>query len=433
MKKLLSCFFLSGTIGLCAMHVRSDTTTTRTGLTKPSISSPNWGPKLNTNFDIIDSSFSVLSGTNTDKSTTTHSGQQLFFPGGTSAPGIAFSSDTATGIRLPITNSISMVANKIDRIGVDSAGNIFLNPDNHLNVDNDQERSTNPGYRTIQWGIGSQLYGSTQGYIVGQQIQETCLTNNLYVDSNEISRYINTGPVELMCLSTGGDINFYTDVSGATGTIIVPATNETTLRASIRNAGHLEITKTSNQLLLGNESYPQTWISVSSPTATRTIRIPDVGQNTSFVLDSGTASIKGSFDGSTPSAGYYGEYTSSAVTTFSTYTTSTQFGDLARVLVSTGVWNIFAHIEATLNGATPTGDFRIGVSQTGGNSTSGLVQGVNLVNCIQPSASWDAPCDIIHYRQVLSSPTTFYFKFRAAYTGGPPQATGTLSAERVPH
>lgn len=45
--------------------VRADTSTNRAGLTKPSIGSASWGPKLNTNFDTIDSNFAVLAATNT--------------------------------------------------------------------------------------------------------------------------------------------------------------------------------------------------------------------------------------------------------------------------------------------------------------------------------------------------------------------------------
>lgn len=47
----------------------ADTTTTRTGMVKPTIGSPSWGPKINGNFDIADSSFAVQNATNTYTST----------------------------------------------------------------------------------------------------------------------------------------------------------------------------------------------------------------------------------------------------------------------------------------------------------------------------------------------------------------------------
>jgi hypothetical protein len=68
MKKLALLF--SSLLLFCGV-VLADTVTPRTGMTKPSINSPNWGPKLNSNFDIMDSSFAAVNSTNTFTKTQT--------------------------------------------------------------------------------------------------------------------------------------------------------------------------------------------------------------------------------------------------------------------------------------------------------------------------------------------------------------------------
>jgi len=49
----------------CVGLAKADSNTSRMGMTKPDIGSANWGPKLNTNYDIIDSSVGVLAATGT--------------------------------------------------------------------------------------------------------------------------------------------------------------------------------------------------------------------------------------------------------------------------------------------------------------------------------------------------------------------------------
>lgn len=56
-----------------AGSLAADTTTTNAGLTKPDVGSTAWGPKINTDLDLIDSSFALLSATNTFTGTQTFS------------------------------------------------------------------------------------------------------------------------------------------------------------------------------------------------------------------------------------------------------------------------------------------------------------------------------------------------------------------------
>lgn len=67
-RRLFSVFLLA--VGIAA----ADTTTTNLGLTKPSQGSPNWGTKVNANYDIIDSSVAILSGNNVFTGSNTFNG-----------------------------------------------------------------------------------------------------------------------------------------------------------------------------------------------------------------------------------------------------------------------------------------------------------------------------------------------------------------------
>jgi len=55
-------------IAVCLMSLkavcRADSTTPRLTIVKPSVGSANWGPKLNSNFDLIDAGVAVLTSTN---------------------------------------------------------------------------------------------------------------------------------------------------------------------------------------------------------------------------------------------------------------------------------------------------------------------------------------------------------------------------------
>jgi hypothetical protein len=141
--------------------------------------------------------------------------------------------------------------------------------------------------------------------------------------------------------------------------------------------------------------------------------------------------IKGTTTNDSASAGWVGEYIESVISTFTNYPTSTQYGDLTSISLTAGDWDVTALIEASENGATITGDFRVGISTTSGNSGTGLVTGSNHFNMIRANSTQDSPACIANYRVSLSTTTTVYLKYRAAYSSGTPQAVGRISARRV--
>lgn len=72
MRKII--WILAAAAGLAAPARAADTYTTRLGITKPALSSLNWGGKLNSNFDVLDASAAVQGLTNTFASTNTFNG-----------------------------------------------------------------------------------------------------------------------------------------------------------------------------------------------------------------------------------------------------------------------------------------------------------------------------------------------------------------------
>jgi hypothetical protein len=92
------------TLFLFAGVAAADTLTPRVGMTKPDINSPNWGPKLNKDFDIADSSFVVIGGTTpqtiplVNSTTVTVSGRVIAPVGSVSIPSIQVGPNSNTGV-----------------------------------------------------------------------------------------------------------------------------------------------------------------------------------------------------------------------------------------------------------------------------------------------------------------------------------------------
>lgn len=81
MKKILA--LAACLIAASAAGLRADTTTTRMGLTKPSLGSSGWGTTTNNNWDITDSSAAIQARYNNFTASNTFSGSFLLFTGST--------------------------------------------------------------------------------------------------------------------------------------------------------------------------------------------------------------------------------------------------------------------------------------------------------------------------------------------------------------
>jgi hypothetical protein len=141
----------------------------------------------------------------------------------------------------------------------------------------------------------------------------------------------------------------------------------------------------------------------------------------------GGVSILGTNTNDSASAGFVGEYVTSAVTSNTNFPTSTQYGDLTSITLTAGDWDIWVFGSPQENGGTTT-NVEVGFSSTSGNSSTGLTRG--NTSCIYAIGTPNFPPVFIQGRVSISGSTTYYFKYFATYTSTAPVMRGTISARR---
>lgn len=134
--------------------------------------------------------------------------------------------------------------------------------------------------------------------------------------------------------------------------------------------------------------------------------------------------------------GFVGEYISSERTTNQAGGASGVWVDVHALGTGNGItlgagdWDITGIVSA--NGAITGTQFAIGISSTPGNSSTGLVTGVNYVETpTVPTATCNIMQTIPSWRVSISSPTTYYLKAFMAYTVGTLNLRGRISARRM--
>ena len=131
--------------------------------------------------------------------------------------------------------------------------------------------------------------------------------------------------------------------------------------------------------------------------------------------------------------GFVGEYIESVAGNTNAPATGV-WGDLTSISLTAGDWDVTVRAGFYRNGATigAGSDADIGVSATSGNSSTGLTLGDNFQQIFLIATSNDNGFGSIpNKRFSLSSTTTIYFKYRANYSAGTPQASGVICARRV--
>lgn len=129
-------------------------------------------------------------------------------------------------------------------------------------------------------------------------------------------------------------------------------------------------------------------------------------------------------------AGCVGEQFTTGAIASTNFPANSTMGDLGSITLTPGDWDLTAHLDATVNGATVTVVI-MGISSTTGNSFTGLTQGDNQHNIIPPTAASDSSGTIAAYRVQPTTNTTYYLKYYAAYTVATPKAMGKLTARRM--
>ena len=128
-------------------------------------------------------------------------------------------------------------------------------------------------------------------------------------------------------------------------------------------------------------------------------------------------------------AGSVGETVMSSITSVTNYPATSTWGDLTSISLTAGDWDIAAMTQQTTPG-TMTGESRLGISTTSGNSASGLVTGYNRITFLNATVASDSGGSIPMWRLQLGSTTTVYLKFFTEYSTGTPKAVGTIIARR---
>jgi hypothetical protein len=171
-------------------------------------------------------------------------------------------------------------------------------------------------------------------------------------------------------------------------------------------------------------------VSVANLTAGRAISASSITVSANNLTFSASGKgIVGTATNDSADALNVGEVVMSSITSPTNYPATGTFGDLTSISLTAGDWDIAAVTQQTTPG-TMTGETRLGISTTSGNSATGLTIGYNRLTFPNATATADSGASIPMYRLQLSSTTTVYLKFFTEYTAGTPKALGTIIARR---
>lgn len=133
-------------------------------------------------------------------------------------------------------------------------------------------------------------------------------------------------------------------------------------------------------------------------------------------------------------SGYIGEPADGIQSTYTNYTTTATYQNIASITLTPGDWDISAQGTFSVNSSTLTVTANaIFVISTTTASASGATDGRNKVFIAQSSLTGTASQQsvaIMPYRVSIISTTTYYLNTQATFTGGNPQFVGSIHAKR---
>jgi hypothetical protein len=171
----------------------------------------------------------------------------------------------------------------------------------------------------------------------------------------------------------------------------------------------------------------------ASPTFTGTVTAATMTLSSTLTVTGAatlTGGIVGTVAGGNATAGNVGQYVETTVTTATNWATSGQYGDATSISLTAGDWDVTFILTASRNGAT-FNEAVAGISQTAGNSSTGLTTGTNQILGPGPVATSDSNLIVPNFRINLTSTTTIYGKISGTYTVATPQYRCRLSARRI--
>jgi len=226
------------------------------------------------------------------------------------------------------------------------------------------------------------------------------------------------------------------------GVNLVPVSGTTTdYYVQFGNKGYLQ----SNATYAGDGS---AW-SVIAGNANYLWRVRKVSGGAAVGFPVGARNVIGDTTGTAVPAGYIGEVITSSVTTATSVGTTGQFFNLTSITLTPGTYLINASAKYNRNSATFSSvDLEIGFSATTGNSSTGLVTGVNLIEKVQDvgltftQTPISMPTVYLRYDGTTATmqnggtltPTSgvFYLKgYCGVYSAATPQYYCTVTAVRI--
>ena len=157
-----------------------------------------------------------------------------------------------------------------------------------------------------------------------------------------------------------------------------------------------------------------------------------------------TSIVVGTTTNDNAPGGDIGEFASSAVAAFTSAPASSAWGDMIRMVLPQGDWDVSLNTMLTL-GATSSGagtGFSIAISGTSGGSSGsgvlnssaslGLVNGSNMLSSQSfPTLNLNQSLMLSHVRMNLAASSTIFAKLNATYSAGTPLFTCLLEARRT--
>lgn len=240
---------------------------------------------------------------------------------------------------------------------------------------------------------------------------------------------------KLASLATGhilaGNAGTPTDTT-VSGDITIGATGVTAIgSAKVTNtmlAGSIDVTTKLTGVLPAAQFPALTGDITTSATSLATTAAATQANIVTLSKSTGVA-VHGTNTNDSAAAGYVGEYIEGTASA-TNCPTSTQYGDVTSISLTAGDWLVTGLVAAIDAGGVDT-SFKVGISTTTGNSSTGLTFGNNAASCVPPSGTSDSSCTVPSYRVSISSTTTYYLKIRCVFSGTAFQSAGRLSARRL--
>lgn len=359
------------------------------------------------------------------------------------------STSGASSISINPSGSVGIASGTFTRINIST-----LTTTNHIALGTTPATNFDSSYTLLRMGqAGTLLSKNTLP-------SESAFSHNYYFDGSD--KRLVTGAVSVFTQASDGSHRFYSDVSGTAGVTFIlterfrieqgvsyfsnsrvgigTAAPSDVLVVSSNTVANVVIVSTASSSSSSIDwrattsvGTPQRWkagVGISSANGTFEIRDLTAGANRLQIsTQTGAVEIWGTNTNDNASPGFIGQTISSTTLNRANFAATGQYSDLLSISLPPGDWLVSAQVQAADNGAT-VNTWSLGISQTAGNSSSGLTDENNLA-LLPPNSNSGAGGSIPSYRQSLASVTTIYLKYRAVFSVATPQAGGRISAVRI--